>query len=777
MKKQIINFSINSPKTVILLSILLFIFALAQFPKVKIDTNPEHMLSENEEVIHHHHELKEKFKLEDILVVGVHKESGVFNPKTLEAVALITEEALEMEGVIANDVVALTEVDDIVSDGGTIKVETLMEEIPETDEEGQQILERIKLNPLFNGKLASDDGTLVTIFVPIESKEISAELAEKLRVSAESHLKNGEDFLVAGLPVAESTFGAEMFKQMAVYAPLAGLVIFLLLLFFFRSAKVIAAPMVIAVMTVVYTMGTLIGLGFTVHIMSSMIPIFLMPIAVLDSTHIVSEFYDNYQKTKDSKKTLQEVLNTLFMPMLFTSLTTIVGFASLAFTPIPPVEVFGSFVAIGVFLAWLLTMTFLPAFISLMPEKSLENFGTSETEAKETLLDKFLAFTFRVSKSNGKLILTVVTILFVISGYGVTKIIVNDNPVNWFKPDHELRKADVLMNSKIGGTYMSHLVFTGEEDVIKSPEVVNYIRNLQDKMDKDERVGATTSVVDILEKINLELLGKIDVPNTLEGIAQYLFLFEISGGDPEDLFKFVTPEYSDAHIWIQMKKGDNKIMHDFALEYENYLAENPPPKNLQTYWAGLNYVNVVWQDKMVGGMGNSLMGSFVMVLVMMTLLFRSFKWGIISMIPLSVTIVGIYGLIGFSGKFYDMPIAVLSSLTLGLSIDFAIHFIKRAKDIHAETNDFAKTIDLLFESTGRAISRNVMIIAIGFLPLFFAALVPYQTVGTFFFLIMIMSGFATLFILPSISNVFSKSLFKTQEKTQNENLKHSLEVN
>ncbi|KAA3604387.1 MAG: RND transporter [Calditrichaeota bacterium] len=776
MKKQIINFSINSPKTVIVLSILLFLAALAQFPKVKIDTNPEHMLSQNEEVILHHHELKEKFKLEDILVVGIHKESGVFNPKTLEAVALITEEALEMEGVIANDVVALTEVDDIVSDGGTIKVETLMEEIPETDEEGRQILERIKLNPLFNGKLASDDGTLVTIFVPIESKEISAELAEKLKVSSETHLKNGEDFLVAGLPVAESTFGAEMFKQMAVYAPLAGLVIFLLLLFFFRSAKVIAAPMIIAVMTVVYTMGALIGLGFTVHIMSSMIPIFLMPIAVLDSTHIVSEFYDTYQKTKDSKKTLREVLNTLFMPMLFTSLTTIVGFASLAFTPIPPVEVFGSFVALGVFLAWLLTMTFLPAFISLMPAKALENFGTAE-EGKETLLDKFLAFTFRVSKTNGKLILAVVTILFVISGYGVTKIIVNDNPVNWFKPDHELRKADVLMNSKIGGTYMSHLVFTGEEDVMKSPEVVNYIRDLQDKMDADERVGATTSVIDILEKINLELLGKIDIPQTLEGIAQYLFLFEISGGDPEDLFKFVTPEYSDVHIWIQMPKGDNKIMHDFALEYENYLAENPPPENIQTYWAGLNYVNVVWQDKMVGGMGKSLIGSFVMVLVMMTLLFRSFKWGIISMVPLSVTIVGIYGLIGFSGKFYDMPIAVLSSLTLGLSIDFAIHFIKRARDIHAETNDFAKTIDLLFESTGRAISRNVMIIAIGFLPLFFATLVPYKTVGTFFFLIMMMSGFATLFILPSISNVFSKSLFKTQDKPQIKNLEHSLEVN
>lgn len=776
MKKQIINFSINYPKTVITFSILLFIIALIQFPKVKIDTNPEHMLSQNDEVIRHHRELKEKFKLEDILVVGIHNESGVFNPKTLEAVALITEEVLEMEGVISNDVIALTEVDDIVSDGGTIKVATLMEDIPETDEEALQILERIKLNPLFNGKLASDDGTLVTIFVPIESKEISADLAKKLKVSAESHLKNGEDFIVAGLPVAESTFGEAMFEQMAVYAPLAGLVIFLLLWFFFRSVKVIVAPMIIAIMTVVYTMGTLIGFGFTVHIMSSMIPIFLMPIAVLDSTHIVSEFYDNYQKTKDKKKTLQEVLDTLFMPMLFTSLTTIAGFASLAFTPIPPVEVFGSFVAFGVFIAWVLTMTFLPAFISLMPEKGLENFGTTEIKEKETLLDKFLAFTFRVSKTNGKLILGIVAILIVISGYGVSKIIVNDNPVNWFKPDHELRKADVLMNSKIGGTYMSNLVFKGQKDVMKSPDVINYIRNLQDKMDKDQRVGSTTSVIDILEKINFELLGKMDVPETSDGIAQYLFLFEISGGDPEDLFKFITPEYSDAHIWIQMPKGDNKIMHDFAEDYNNYIAENPPPKNLETYWAGLNYVNVVWQDKMVGGMRNSLIGSFVMVLAMMSLLFRSFKWGIISMIPLSVTIVGIYGLIGFSGKFYDMPIAILSSLTLGLSIDFAIHFIKRAKDIHAETNDFAQTMNLLFTSTGRAISRNVMIIAIGFLPLFFASLVPYRTVGTFFFLIMTMSGFATLFILPSISTVFSKSLFKTQEKLLNKNLKNSLEV-
>ena len=107
--------------------------------------------------------------------------------------------------------------------------------------------------------------------------------------------------------------------------------------------------MIIAMGSVIVTMGLLVVTGNTVHIMSSMIPIFIMPIAVLDSIHVLSEFFDRYPETGRRRETLEEVMRTLFTPMLYTSLTTVAGFGSLAFAPIPPVKVFGVFVAAVLF--------------------------------------------------------------------------------------------------------------------------------------------------------------------------------------------------------------------------------------------------------------------------------------------------------------------------------------------------------------------------------------------------------------------------------------------
>jgi hypothetical protein len=162
-------------------------------------------------------------------------------------------------------------------------------------------------------------------------------------------------------------------------------------------------------------------------------------------------------------------------------------------------------------------------------------------------------------------------------------------------------------------------------------------------------------------------------------------------------------------------------------------------------------------------MRSALLSSFAVVFIMMIFLFRSPLLGFISMLPLSITIMAIYGAIGFIGKPYDMPVAVLSSLTLGLSIDFAIHFIKRSKYLHDKYGDFKKTYHEMFEGLGRAISRNVLVIAIGFVPMFFSSLVPYITVGSFFFAIMMVSGAVTMLLLPSIFIVLQKRLFPYRE--------------
>ncbi len=775
MKKFLFTFSMDHPRIVIGLVIFITLFFAMQFPKIHIDTDPKNMLRQNEHVRVFHEEMKETFGLEDMLVLGIYNSKGVFTPETVQSTLDITEDIKELDGVIVDDIMAIGEVDDITSEDGIMRVHPLVEQVPETFEEGLDLKFSIERNPILRNKLASLDGKLIGIYIPIESSSMSYRLSREIKEIAERHL-DGAEYYIAGLPIAEDTFGAEMFRQMGISAPLAGLIIGLLLLFFFRKLAVVFAPMALAIVTVIWTMGLLIGTGQTVHIMSSMIPIFLFPIAVLNSIHILSSFHERYQRYKHMRNTILHTMDELFSPMLFTSLTTVVGFLSLALTPIPPVQVFGLFVSFGIASAWFLSMTFLPAYASLLSTKTLKNFGIKE-EGDESLLARVLPKIQRWSTSRARLILATTAVLLVISVIGISQIVVNDNPVNWFKKSHPLRKADTLMNGHMGGTYMSHLVFEGEEDSFKEPEVVAYMDAVQSHIEKNEAVGATTSVVDVLRKISYELLGSSDLPENYDEIAQYYFIYEMAGGDPDDLFTFITPEYSKAHIWVQMTKGDNILMNRLVDSVNTFMTVNPPPEGIRTEWAGLNYINVVWQDKMVNGMLWSLLGSFLAVFVLMVILFRSLAWGLLSMIPLTTTITFIYALIGYIGKPYDMPVAVLSSLTLGLSIDFAIHFIKRAQYIHNKTGNFNETMQRMFEEPAKAITRNVFVIAIGFVPLFTANLVPYITVGTFFFVIMLFSGIATLVIMPALSTVLQTRLFpeiskeKKKESAMNNKLK------
>src|SRR3990167_3970357 len=160
-----------------------------------------------------------------------------------------------------------------------------------------------------------------------------------------------------------------MFVQMAITAPMAGFLLMLVFFFMFRRFSLVIPPMLVAMLSVAWTMGTLVGSGLTVHIMSSMIPVFLMPIAICETVHILSDFYERLPKIGDRKRAILEVYDELVKPLFFAPFTTMVGFADLAVADIPPVKVFGLFIALGVALAWLLSMTFLPAVMMVIRER------------------------------------------------------------------------------------------------------------------------------------------------------------------------------------------------------------------------------------------------------------------------------------------------------------------------------------------------------------------------------------------------------------------------
>jgi len=454
--------------------------------------------------------------------------------------------------------------------------------------------------------------------------------------------------------------------------------------------------------------------------------------------------------------------------MLFTSLTTTAGFGSLALAPIPPVQVFGIFVAIGVMLAWFFTIVFIPAYIALIPEKSLQNFGYRPSVGAEGQPHTrgVLAAMAKFTGTMPKLIVAATLVLLMISGYGISQIVINDNPVKWFEPKHRIRVADSILNDRFAGTYPAYISLeSATKEAFKDPKTLRHIDNLQAHLESLPNVGKTSSITGVVKTVYRELLeGNPDyyrIPDSSRGVAQTLLTYEGSHR-PDDLWHFITPDYQKAVVWIQLNSGDNREMNAVVDAAEAYLADNPLPGTVKADWFGLTYINVIWQDEMVAGMLSALLSSFAIVFILMSVLFRSISWGLLSMIPLTITISLIYGMIGIVGKPYDMPVAVLSSLSLGLAVDYAIHFLARSQELRKKHSNWAETLQTMFGEPARAIVRNLIVIGVGFSPLLLAPLVPYQTVGILISAILIIAGMATLLILPALQTLFQKHLFKKQ---------------
>jgi len=809
LKQALLELALRRPRTVYLFALLLTLVLGLQIPRIQVDTDPENMLPADQVDRIFHNEVKAEMALHDAIVVGLVERDhpdGIYNTASLGALFRATERILELDGVVAQDLMALSVADNIDQAGpGTVRFEWLMPEPPPTREASLAIRGHVERLPLLKDTLASGDGRAAAIYVPIFDKNQSHRLSREIEaITAEASAEFGAtgQWHITGLPVAEDTFGYEMFLQMGISAPLAGLAIFLLLWFFFRSLPLIVAPMIVAMVTVISTMGLLIGMGFTVHIMSSMIPIFLMPIAVVDSVHIMSEFADRYRPGRSQQETLREVIGHLFRPMLFTSVTSSVGFASLALTPIPPVQVFGAFVAFGIMLAFLLTIVFIPAWVSRMKPASLEKMQAILHQREgDSLLARVLRGIGVVSLARSRLLLLGFAAVFVFSIVGITQIQINDNPTRWFKSDHRIRVADQVLNHHFAGTYDAWLVLDrsvatqsgeqfdaqisaledrmfeaeGEElaaleaelleleqaaseaRYFQRPDILRWMAMLEEDLAASGLVGKSNGLPDLVKTVNRELRGgeprDFRIPDSVQGVAQVLLQFQ-SSHRPQDLWHMVTPDFRRAVLWLQLTSGDNQDMSAVIQRVDAFLAANPAPEGMAVRWAGKTYLNVVWQDAMVKGMVGSLAGAFVAVLVMMIVLFRSLGYGLLAMLPLTITITFIYGLIGWTGKDYDMPIAVLSALTLGLSIDFAIHFIERSREALAKHGGLRAAMAEVFEEPARAISRNAIVIAIGFTPLLLAPLVPYITVGMFLATIMAVSAIVTLMLLPAVMQQF-----------------------
>jgi len=759
--ERLVQVVMGRPKLVIGFVVAMSFFFIAQFPKITIDTDPKHMLPVASPVRQYNDKVEKDFVLHpDVIVLGLVNVDGVFNPQTLKYVKDLTDAVRHVPGVIVRDVDSLSTVENVFSKEGELVVRPALGDIPQTEEGLSALRKSILDNSLFVGRFISSDGKAVAIFIPIEPAANGKEIADKIRALLPKN-PGKNNFYLAGDPVARDTFGTEMFRQMGLFSPITGLVMCIALWFMFHNGIVIVANMAVAMISIIWSMGGLIGLGFPVHIMSSMSPVFLMAIAT-DAVHIFNEFAFRISEGQDKRRAVLETMKVVGPPVFYSDVTTAVGFATLATVTIVPVKIFGLVVAFGTLVVLLMSFTFIPALLMLIPEKYILRLASAHGKGEK--LSPLLLRLGRFCVEKAKPILLVGIMLFIVAMAGLTRIHVNNNMVHWFKFNSEVRAADRVMNKYLGGTSTAYLVVQAKNDgAVGDPAFLRQIEGLQRELEKDPLIGKTFSLADYIKRANLVMHDNAPlfnrVPDSKQEVGQYLFLLQ-SAAKPRHLDNVVDFSLKTANIIIQLKSWDADAMKLVIGRANSFLASHPLPEGASFKPAGIAYFNMVWNHEVLWGMVSSFLWGLILVLILLIFQTRSFLWGILSFLPLLFTIALIYGMVGLIGKDFDMPVAVLSTLSLGMAIDFAIHFVGRFHQRYKEDPRLKEALIWTVARPGKGIFLNAILFALGFAVMAFAALTPYITVGVFMAAIMILSSVMSVIYLPALIQLGHRKLIK-----------------
>jgi len=761
--KKLVLFSVEHPRLVVALTLALTLLFAAQLPKIKTDTDPKNMLPITSPVRQYNDQVEGWFALHpDVIVLGIRSEEGIFTPETLRRIETTTEAILRIPGVIARDVISLPTVDDVTSEGETLRAQALLAKIPGTPEQMAAFERRLLANPLLVPRLVSADGKMTAVYIPIEKNANGKEIADQIKKLV-SQEKGPEQFYLAGDPVARDTFGAEMFRQMALFSPLAGMVMVLVLFVMFRNWSLVFANMAVAMVSIIWSMGLFIALGIPIHIMASMSPVFLMAIST-DTVHIFNEFYFRFQEVGRKKEAILATMGAVGTPIFFSDLTTTAGFASLGIGPIIPVRIFGFVVAFGTLVILLMSFTLVPALMALMREERLAALAPKEG-SQPSLSVAWLEKMGQLSLRWNKAVVLLGAVLVAVSILGVARIRINNNMISWFKEDSTVRRADRILNENLGGTATLYLVASAaHEDAMKDPAVLRSLEDLQRYLESKRLVGKTLSVVDYVKRVNFVLHGddpRYDtIPESRTMIAQYLLLLNM-GVQPRELNNVVDYPYQKANVFVQLRSWDAVEARALLQDAERYLAAHPLP-GTEVKPAGIAYFNMVWNHEVLVGMLSGFIASSILVFLLLVLDYRSFRWGLVSFLPLLFTVLLIYGFVGFVGKDFDMPISVLSTLSLGMAVDFAIHFVSRFQQRYKETQELSGALRWTVARPGRGILRNALLFASGFSVMVFAQLTPYITVGVFMIAIMLLSAVATIVLLPALVSLAARWLLRQE---------------
>ncbi len=713
-----------------------------------METNLDEYMPKTHPAFVYSEEANQRFMITDAILLAVEHPESVFNPGTLGKLIEIETALHEIEGLSNSRIQSIHTGDNILGTEDGLDIRRFYTAAPLSQEEAEAIGATVSSNTMVAGRMVSKDGKTALVSVELPESGFSNDLYNEIMRIAEQ-FSGPEKIHVAGRPIVEGTLAKLGPKDMSRTAPLVILVITIVLLIVLRQASRTLITLFVVLASTVWSFGLMTALGIPLYSVSIMIPVMLIANGVAYAIHVYNQvdFFVRERPSASRREIAEDAIFVIGKPSLFAALTTVAGFLSLVTSQVYPVKYFGLFTAFGVAVSWFLTMILVPSGILLLGNGKTPITKTTEKKEPKTLLGARFADAISAHRV---IVYAVTGVVMVTSLWGLSRVWINTSFLENFEKSSAIVQTDAFVNKNFGGTSSVNIILDSDEyDAFKQPEVLQLMDRLQSSIMRRDNVGDSLSLTTYLKRMHFAMNAEDPafdkIPESSDMVAQYLLLYEMSG-DPDNLWKVVDSDFKGANMVVQLKSDDSRTIQGVIEEAESFSSDFAE-MGISINFAGSGYKSLVFSDLILKGQISSLGLSVLIVFVLVSFMLRSAILGGIATIPVLITILINFGLMGVLNIPLTISTALISSIAVGIGVDYAIHFISHYRTRLRTKGDETEAARFSMSHTGRAVLQNAIIVISGFMVMVFSVFPPNRQIGLLVSLNMLSAFIATVSIM------------------------------
>ncbi|HDY7500566.1 TPA: MMPL family transporter [Vibrio vulnificus] len=711
-------------------------------------------------------------KTDNIALVLAPKSGDVFDQRTLTQIQEMTEQAWQVPYSSRVDSLANYQHTEAVDDDLLVE-DLLYQSYPLTAERIAKVRTIAMSEPILVNALVSEKGDVAVINITMQMPGVdeTAEVNEVVTYVEQmlSHYRaQYPDVTIykAGIIAMNHSFAMAAQNDSATLVPTMLLVILVFLTLMLRSFLSVLATLVVIIGAIVATLGIVGWAGMFLHVASVNVPTLIMTLAVADCVHVIASMRHFMRQGMPKSQAIHRSVTLNFVPIIITSVTTAIGFLMMNMSDSPVLRDFGNLSALGVMIACVLSVSLLPALLNLLPVRfSAKQTGQSPSS---DIMDKLADLV--VHRRNVLLPLSIVVIAGSAALIPYNKV--NDESVKYFDTSSEFRQAADFMEQRISGmTTMSIAIKTHQSQGIASPEFLAVLGEFTHWLREQPETDHVASLSDIYKRLNKNMHGDDNayyaLPAERELAAQYLLLYEMSLPFGLDLNNQVNVDKSSVKLQLTVKNlGSVELV---ALEERIYqwFASHAPQYQVVASSPSLMFAHI--GETNMASMLSTLPITLILISALMIFALRSWRLGMISLVPnIAPAVIGFGLWVLISGEI-NLGLSVVVTLTLGIVVDDAVHFLAKYQHARKAGQNAEQAVRYAFHTVGRALWITTVVLVAGFSVLALSQFRLNSDMGQLSAIVIFVALVIDFVLLPSLLMRFDTAEYAQLDTTQEPN--------